>query len=79
MQQENTLATAAENAAKPWGSYSVLVVDDEPGMVNFIRRALEVRCGSVHTAGSVEDAEPLVAQQRFDLIVLEFPCPACRG
>lgn len=79
MQQENTLATAAENAAKPWGSYSVLVVDDEPGMVNFIRRALEVRCGSVHTAGSVEDAEPLVAQQRFDLIVLDISLPGMSG
>ncbi len=79
MQRENTLAAAADSAAKPWGSYSVLVVDDEPGMVNFIRRALEVRCGSVHAAGSVEDAEPLVAQQRFDLIVLDISLPGMSG
>jgi DNA-binding NtrC family response regulator len=79
LQRENTLAAAADSAAKPWGSYSVLVVDDEPGMVNFIRRALEVRCGSVHAAGSVEDAEPLVAQQRFDLVVLDISLPGMSG
>ncbi len=79
LQQDETLAASGNAAAKQWDSYSVLVVDDEPGMVNFIKRALESRCGSVHTAGSVEAAEPLVAQQRFDLIVLDISLPGMSG
>ncbi|MDC7690257.1 sigma-54-dependent transcriptional regulator [Vogesella indigofera] len=79
MQQDETLAASGNAAAKQWDSYSVLVVDDEPGMVNFIKRALESRCGSVHIAGSVEAAEPLVAQQRFDLIVLDISLPGMSG
>ena len=44
----------------PWKQYSVLVVDDEPGMLSFLQRALAPRCGVVDTAGSVEQAEPLL-------------------
>ena len=79
MQQEDTLATHMDSVTKIWGSYSVLVVDDEPGMVNFIKRVLEARCGNVQMAGSVEEAEPLVAQQRFDLIVLDISLPGMSG
>ena len=28
----------------PWKQYSVLVVDDEPGMLSFLQRALTPRC-----------------------------------
>lgn len=76
MQQETR---QGEETGKPWASYSVLVVDDEPGMVNFIKRAMEARCGLVVTAGSVEEAEPLLAQQRFDLIVLDISLPGMSG
>ena len=49
------------NAASPdeladWHMHSVLVVDDEPGMVNFLRRALAARCGVLDSAGDVASA-----------------------
>ncbi len=77
MSQEHIQTEEAN--AKIWAGYSVLVVDDEPGMVNFIKRAMDSRCGLVVTAGSVEEAEPLLAQQRFDLIVLDISLPGMSG
>ena len=66
-------------AAVPWKHYSVLVVDDEPGMVSFIQRALESRCGVVEGADSVEAALPLVRRRLYDLIVLDIALPGRSG
>ncbi|WP_153147397.1 sigma-54 dependent transcriptional regulator [Dechloromonas sp. H13] len=63
----------------PWKQYSVLVVDDEPGMLSFLQRALGQRCGSVDTAGSVEQAEPLLKRRLYDLIVLDIALPGRSG
>ncbi len=49
----------AGDNTQPWSQYSVLVVDDEPGMVSFLQRALSSRCGMVDCAASVEAARPL--------------------
>ncbi len=38
-------------------SASILVVEDEPGMRNFLKRALENRCALLEVAGSAEEAE----------------------
>lgn len=73
---ENHEATVQEAA---WKQYSVLVVDDEPGMVSFLQRALTARCGSVDTAGSVEDAAPLLKRRLYDLIVLDIALPGRSG
>ena len=62
-----------------WQQYSVLVVDDEPGMVSFLQRALAARCGSVDTAGSVEDAMPLLRRRLYDLVVLDIALPGRSG
>ncbi|MFZ2266266.1 MAG: sigma-54 dependent transcriptional regulator [Azonexus sp.] len=69
---------AVENPA-PWLQYSVLIVDDEPGMVSFLQRALSTRCGAVDCAGSVEAARPLLGRKRYDLIVLDIALPGCSG
>lgn len=69
---------AVENPA-PWLQYSVLIVDDEPGMVSFLQRALSTRCGAVDCAGSVEAARPLFGRKRYDLIVLDIALPGCSG
>lgn len=63
----------------PWKQYSVLVVDDEPGMLSFLQRALASRCGVVDTAGSVEQAEPLLRRRLYDLIVLDIALPGRSG
>ncbi|MGE5946269.1 MAG: sigma-54-dependent transcriptional regulator [Betaproteobacteria bacterium] len=62
-----------------WRHYSVLVVDDEPGMVSFLQRALASRCGSVDTAGSIEQAVPLLKRRLYDLIVLDIALPGRSG
>ncbi len=63
----------------PWPDQSVLVVDDEPGMVSFLVRALSLRCGKVEPADSVEAAEQLLARRHFDLIVLDISLPGRSG
>lgn len=62
-----------------WPTSAVLVVDDEEGMRNFLVKTLASRCGQVMAASSAEDGETLVAQQRFDLIVLDISLPGKRG
>jgi DNA-binding NtrC family response regulator len=68
---------AGEHA--PWSEYSVLVVDDEPGMLSFLQRALSSRCGVVDCAASVEAARPLIQRNLYDLVVLDIALPGCSG
>ncbi len=63
----------------PWQHDSILVVDDEPGMLSFLVRALGQRCGRVDTAGSVEQAAPLLRRHLYDLIVLDIALPGRSG
>jgi DNA-binding NtrC family response regulator len=62
-----------------WPLASVLVVDDEPGMCNFLQKTLATRAGLVLTAGSAEDAEVLIARHRFDLVILDITLPGKSG
>lgn len=73
------LSPADAGDSSLWGHQSVLIVDDEPGMVNFLQRSLEARCGRVVSAASVEDAEVKLARQYFDLIVLDISLPGRSG
>ena len=58
---------------------AVLVVDDEPGMRNFLKRALDSSCAAVEVAGSVEEAEELRKRHHFDLMVLDIRLPDISG
>ena len=58
---------------------SVLVVDDEPGMRNFLAKALASRCALVETADSVETAEALRRRCHFDLLVVDIRLPGESG
>jgi len=69
----------ASTELSPWQHQSVLVVDDEPGMVSFLHRSLALRCGWVATAGSVEEAAELLGRRHFDLIVLDIALPGRSG
>ena len=62
-----------------WSWASVLVVDDEPGMVHFIERTLQPLVGQLMTAGSAEDAASLLDRHRFDLIILDISLPGQSG
>ena len=62
-----------------WPDAAVLVVDDEPGMRNFLVKTLVPRAGQVLEAGSAEEAEALLARHRFDLLILDITLPGKSG
>lgn len=50
---------------------SVLVVDDEPGMRNFMARVLGPRCLRIELAATVGEAADWLAVEHFDVVVLD--------
>lgn len=62
-----------------WQPLSALVVDDEPGMRNFIERSLKERCGMVASAASAEEGARLIERQHFDLVILDIALPGKNG
>jgi DNA-binding NtrC family response regulator len=57
----------------------VLVVDDEPGMRNFLEKTLSARVGQVFTAADADEADLLARHHRFDLIILDNTLPGRSG
>ncbi|WP_245876510.1 sigma-54-dependent transcriptional regulator [Caldimonas caldifontis] len=68
-----------ERLAEGWHLSSVLIVDDEQGMRNFLEKTLASRCGEVHGADSAEAAERLVRTHRYDLVILDITLPGKSG
>jgi DNA-binding NtrC family response regulator len=68
-----------DDAFGPWHQHSVLVVDDEPGMRNFLTRALAARCEVVDAAATVAEAMRLMEQRPYDLLVLDIAMPGKSG
>jgi len=62
-----------------WPDWSILIVDDEPGMRNFLLKSLAPRCQRVHVAGSAEDGAQCLQQQHVDLIILDISLPGQSG
>lgn len=58
---------------------AILVVDDEPGMRNFLQRALSPRCAVLEVAESVAAAEALRRRYHFDLLILDIRLPGLSG
>lgn len=76
-------ASPVEAAADPprqaWPLASVLVVDDEPGMRNFLQKTLASRVGQVQVAAHADEADALVRRHRFDLVILDITMPGRSG
>jgi DNA-binding NtrC family response regulator len=62
-----------------WPLAAVLVVDDEPGMRNFLEKTLLPRVAHVLAAETAEDADTLVRRHRFDLVILDIALPGKSG
>ncbi|WP_393998484.1 sigma-54-dependent transcriptional regulator [Xanthobacter cornucopiae] len=63
---------SADSTFSPYLAESaVLVVDDEPGMRNFLTRMLQTRCRHVAEAADVASAARLLEATPFDLIILD--------
>ncbi|MEJ2507960.1 MAG: sigma-54 dependent transcriptional regulator [Gammaproteobacteria bacterium] len=80
----SVVATPAESSDEADGTggkqpVSVLVVDNEPGMRNFLYRALARRYALVEVADSVETAEALRQRCHFDLMIVDIRLPGTSG
>ncbi|WP_096461364.1 sigma-54-dependent transcriptional regulator [Sulfurifustis variabilis] len=58
---------------------SLLVVDDEPGIRNFLQRALAREYGLVEAAETAEDAEQIRSRCHFDLLIVDVALPGRSG
>lgn len=58
---------------------AILVVDDEPGIQNFLKRILSKHYALVETAGSVEAAEAVRHRCHFDLLIVDIRLPGTSG
>jgi len=64
----------------PWlAQASVLIVDDEPGMRNFLLRTLGPRCKRIEEAGDTEEASRKLDTQHFDVVILDNIMPGKNG
>lgn len=68
-----------ERSPEGWPLWSILVVDDEPGMRHFLVKTLVPRCDRVMEAGSAEEGANIVRQQHVDLIILDISLPGRNG
>ena len=57
----------------------VLLVEDEPGIVDFLRRGLEAAGFAVEAAGDGVQGERLALTGRFDAVVLDLMLPRRGG
>ncbi|SFA91175.1 two component, sigma54 specific, transcriptional regulator, Fis family [Poseidonocella pacifica] len=58
---------------------SILVVDDEPGMRNFLVKTLGPRAKRVEQAGSTQAASEMLDRAHFDLVILDNVMPGMTG
>src|SRR3989442_8330180 len=54
---------------------SILIVDDEPGMRNFLVRTLGPRCKHVEEAADTDEASRMLDKSRFDVVILDNIMP----
>jgi DNA-binding NtrC family response regulator len=72
--------TSADPDFGPWlAQASILVVDDEPGMRNFLARTLGPRCKQMEEAADTEEASRRLDQQHFDVVILDNIMPGKSG
>jgi DNA-binding NtrC family response regulator len=72
--------TASDPEFGPWlAQASILVVDDEPGMRNFLMRTLGPRCRRLEEAADTEEASRKLDQMNFDVVILDNIMPGKNG
>ncbi|MDQ0469921.1 sigma-54-dependent transcriptional regulator [Labrys wisconsinensis] len=81
---EDASREAAEPVADPefgpWlAQASILVVDDEPGMRNFLVKVLGPRCKRIEAAADTRQASRKLDEQPFDVVILDNIMPGQNG
>jgi DNA-binding response OmpR family regulator len=69
----------AESRQAPAMAPSVLLVEDEPGIVDFVKRGLEVEGFSVQSALDGVEGQRRALTESFDMIVLDLMLPGVSG
>lgn len=70
----NPLRSTASNQP-----FSILIVDDEEGICNFLKRALSKQYSTVDCANSTLQADRLREQQLYDLLIVDINMPNTSG
>ncbi|HEX5739887.1 MAG TPA: response regulator, partial [Hydrogenophaga sp.] len=73
------LPSAPERNLEGWPDWSILVVDDEQGMLNFLVKTLAPRCHFVMSASSAEDGADWLRGHHVDLVILDISLPGKSG
>lgn len=75
------LPSRPENQAfGPWlEQASILIVDDEPGMRNFLVRTLGPRCKHVEEARDAKEASAKLDERHFDVVIIDNLMPGKSG
>jgi hypothetical protein len=68
----DTAEPVADPEFGPWlAQSSILVVDDEPGIRNFLIKILGPRCKQIETAADTKDTSCKLDEQHFDVVILD--------
>jgi len=73
------LPSGPERTLEGWPDWSILIVDDEQGMLNFLVKTLAPRCHFVMSAASAEDGAQWLRGHHVDLVILDISLPGKSG
>ena len=74
------VAAFSEAEFGPWlAEASILVVDDEPGIRNFLVKTLGPRCRSIEVAADTDGASRKIDERHFDVVILDNIMPGRTG
>ena len=68
-----------EDYGENLGGASILVIDDEPGMRNFLLKTLQPRVKRIELAASPDEATAKLDESHFDLVILDNVMPKKTG
>ena len=71
--------SSPERQLEGWPDWSILIVDDEQGMLNFLVKTLAPRCQLVMSAASAEDGAQWLRTHHVDLVILDISLPGKNG
>ncbi|MFM9270391.1 sigma-54-dependent transcriptional regulator [Halomonas elongata] len=77
--QEHVEGASPDGLTGRLAQAAVLVIDDEPGMRNFLVKTLRLYCREVVEAEDVEQAEARMRQASFDVVLLDNVMPGRNG
>lgn len=80
--QKGTTPSVPPSAVAPLpqaAAYRLLFVDDEPGILNALRRVFRKENYAIHTAACAEDAFSMMATESFHLVMSDFNMPGMNG